>query len=85
MRITNEVTNIFLTRHYDINDIEKVNTIKMSRAAVHINAKNRSMAPLLIWLNISIAVNAVFQEILALARIRHTVSSKRVIVQIQMQ
>ena len=41
--------------------------------------KNRSIGPVLIWPNITIAV--AFQEILALMRVRHIVSSKRVVMQ----
>ena len=43
--------------------------------------KNRSMGPVLIWSNITIVENAVFQETLALTKLQHTASSKRVIVQ----
>ena len=46
--------------------------------------KKRSMAPVLIWPNITEVVNIVFQEILALTTVRQRVNSKRVIVQIQM-
>ena len=43
--------------------------------------RNGSMGPVQIWWNITIVVNAVFEEILALTTVRHVVSSKRVIVQ----
>ena len=36
------------------------------------------MGPVLIWPNITISVYVVFQEILALTRVRHMVSSERV-------
>ena len=36
------------------------------------------MGPELIWPNMAISVNVMFQEILALTKIRHTVSSKRI-------
>ena len=39
------------------------------------------MAPVLIWPNIAIVENVVFQEILALTKLQHTGSSKMVIVQ----
>ena len=43
--------------------------------------KNRSMEPVLICPNITIVLNILFQEILALMRARHIVSSNRIIVQ----
>ena len=46
--------------------------------------KERSVRSLLLWPNISIVVNVVFQEILSLTRVRHTVSSKRVTVNLTM-
>ena len=41
------------------------------------NKNNMSIGPGLIWPNITIGVNAIFEEILALAWVRHIVSSKR--------
>ena len=46
--------------------------------------QNRSMGPVLIWPNITIVVNVVFQEVLALTRVRHIISSKKAIVQTEM-
>ena len=46
--------------------------------------KNRSMGTMLIWPNITVVVNAVFQDIWVLTRVRYIVSSKRVIVTKQM-
>ena len=43
--------------------------------------KNRSMGPVLIWPNITIVVNVVFQEILALTILQHILSSKSINVQ----
>ena len=43
-----------------------------------------SLGPKLIWPNITITVTVVFEHILTLARIRYTVSSKRVILQTKM-
>ena len=40
-----------------------------------------SMGLMMIWPNITIVVNVIFQEILALTRVRYTVSSVRGIVQ----
>ena len=37
--------------------------------------------PVLIWPNIAIVANAVFQEILALRKLQHILSTKRIIVQ----
>ena len=45
--------------------------------------KNRSMGPELIWPDITIDMSVVFEDILALTRVRHLVISKRIIVQTQ--
>ena len=42
------------------------------------------MGPMLIWPNITIVVNIAPQDVLATMSVRHTVSSKRVTVQIKM-
>ena len=39
------------------------------------------MSPVQIWPNIAIVINVVFQEILALTRLQHILSSNRIIVQ----
>ena len=44
------------------------------------NVKNRSMGPVLTWPNITIVVNILFEEILALTGVRSTVTSKGVFV-----
>ena len=44
------------------------------------NENNRSTGPVLISPNITIVINVVFQDILELTRVRHTLSSKSVIV-----
>ena len=46
--------------------------------------KNRSIRPEQTWPNITLRVNIIFEEISALRRIRHIVSSKRVMVHIEM-
>ena len=45
--------------------------------------KNRFMGPVLIWPNITVVENIVFQEILALTRVRNIVNSKSLIVHIE--
>ena len=47
-------------------------------------SKNRSMSPELIWTNITIGVNVVFEDKLALMTARYILISKRVIVQTKM-
>ena len=46
--------------------------------------KNKSMGPEVIRSNIKVGVNVVFEEILTLRRVKHTISSKRVIAQTKM-
>ena len=61
-------------------DFHSIRSIKHYKT----NNKNRSTGPVLIWPNIIIVVDVVFQEILALARVRHIISSSRVIVKTNM-
>ena len=59
-----------------------VNCVHMHGHHLHdICLKNWSTGPVLIWQNITVVVNVVSEEILAMARLRHTISSKKVTVQ----
>ena len=42
------------------------------------------MGPQLIWINITVGINVIFEEVFALRRIGHKISTMRVIVQTKM-
>ena len=58
-------------------DVEEIILPHTDNRETRPQVKNRPMGPVLIWSSTTIVVNVAFQEILALTRVKHIVSSKK--------
>ena len=76
-------TKLWLLVHHDVPWVYTIICITYIGAWVFTNTLviNRSRVPVLIWVNSTVVVHVVFQEILTLTRLQNIVTSKGVIVQ----